>query len=395
MPFPALYLKKREEKRLFAGHLWIYSNEVDTKRSPLKEFNPGDCVNVLTANGKPLGSAYINPHSLIVARKFSERTNQVLDVEFFKTRFQQALALRECFFHEPYYRLVFSEGDYLPGLIVDRYNQTFVLQVNTAGLENVKKEIILAIDELFNPETIVFRNDSGSRALENLERITSVEKGSASESTQCKENDTQFSVDVLNGQKTGWFYDQRINRKNTLSMIKNKMVLDVFSYTGSWTVPIANHGAESVTAIDISQPALDILVSNAEQNQVSDKITVLCDDAFNAMKELKNANKSFDIVVIDPPAFIKRKKDLKEGGLAYQRANQLAMSLVKSGGIIISSSCSYHMSLANLQNALLRASRKLQRPMQIIQYGGQGFDHPIHPAIEETNYLKTIFARIL
>lgn len=395
MSLPALYLNKREEKRLLAGHLWVFSNEIDTKRSAFKEFTAGECVNIVSASGKVLGSAYVNPHSLIAARKYSESADKILDANFIKGRLQDALALREQMFDQPYYRLLFSEGDYFPGLIIDRFNDTFVMQLNTAGIDRIQQEIVAVLDDMFNPTNIVLRNDTGSRQLENLPEGISIIKGELTAPVYCHENQSRFLIDVKQGQKTGWFYDQRINRKNTLNFVNDKTVLDVFSYTGSWTIPAAKNGAKSVTAIDISQPALDVLLQNAKHNQVEHKITAICDDAFNAMRELKHADKQFDVVVIDPPAFIKRKKDLEEGLLAYQRANQLAMSLVKRGGLIISSSCSYHMSLANLQNALLRSSRNIKRPMQIIQYGGQGPDHPIHPAIEETNYLKTIFARVL
>ncbi|HFE38271.1 MAG TPA: class I SAM-dependent rRNA methyltransferase [Gammaproteobacteria bacterium] len=209
-----------------------------------------------------------------------------------------------------------------------------------------------------------------------------------------EENNTQYQVDILAGQKTGWFYDQRVNRQNMIPQIIGKTVLDVFSYTGSWSVCAANAGANQVTAIDVSHAALSVLRKNAQANDVTQSVNVVCDDAFNAMQTMHQDKQHYDVVFIDPPAFIKRKKDLQEGMQAYIRANRLAMSLVKPGGLLISSSCSYHMSQANLQNALLKASRKLKRLTQILSYGQQGPDHPIHPAIEETAYLKTITLRV-
>jgi len=390
-----LYLKKREDKRLRAGHLWVYSNEIDTNRSPLKSFRAGQCVTVCSHEGKPLGSAYVNPHSLIAARLFDERKSVSLDQAFFEQRLKDALTLRELAFDKPYYRLCFSEGDYLPGLIIDRYDDCFVLQINTVGMQAAQEPLIAAIESLFNPKQIVLRNDSGSRTLEGLEKVVQIIKGDENEPVYVEENGARFQVDVINGQKTGWFYDQRINRQNTQQWVKNKIVLDVFSYTGSWAIPAAMAGASQVTAIDASAPALDALKNNAEANQVSGAIDTICGDAFVAMQALKDADKSFDIVLIDPPAFIKRKKDLKEGLQAYTRANRMAMSLVKPGGLLISSSCSYHMSQFSLQNSLLKASRKIHRKLQILGYGYQGPDHPIHPAIEETSYLKTIFSRVL
>ncbi len=395
MTLPDLVLKKREEKRLLAGHLWVYSNEVDTQKSPLKNFASGDCVNLVSASGRQLGSAYVNPNSLICARKFHDKPNKTLGMDLVRKRIQTALNWREKLYEGPFYRLIYSEGDLLPGLIVDRYDDCLVLQYNTAGIDKLSQEILTVLDDLFAPQRLILRNDSPSRERENLETMIGIAKGDESPLAFCEENGASFQVDVIQGQKTGWFYDQRLNRKNAVQYAENRSVLDVFSYTGSWSVTLAKQGACAVTAIDVSQQALDKLVINAELNETEDKIQTHCADAFDAMRELKQNGESYDVVVIDPPAFIKRRKDFKEGLQAYQRAYRLAMSLVSPGGLLIASSCSYHLSRENLQNSLLKASRKLERPMQIVQYGGQGPDHPVHPAIEETAYLKTVFARIL
>ena len=389
-----LYLKKREDKRLKAGHLWIYSNEIDIQKSPLKSFEPGEMATVLSAEGKNLGSAYVNPHSLIAARVCDESKNCQLDKDWFIQRLSQALNLREMMFEKPFYRLCFSEGDYIPGLIIDRYDDCFVLQINTAGIEMAKAALFDALETLFNPTSIVLRNDSSSRALEGLNQDKEQIKGDSSDEIWLEENNVKYLADVMNGQKTGWFYDQRINRRNMMTQVQNKTVLDVFSYTGSWSVSAAVAGAEQVTAIDISESALQVLEKNALANGVQEKINTICEDAFTAMQDLNAANQLFDVVCIDPPAFIKRKKDIKEGIQAYNRANRMAMNLVKPGGLLISSSCSYHLSQANLQNSLLQAGRKLRRQTQIISYGYQGSDHPIHPAIEETRYLKTVTCRV-
>lgn len=394
MNLPAVYLKKREDKRLHAGHLWVFSNEIDTQKSPLKEFQAGESVNLFSDNGRFLGCGYINPNSLITVRKYSEKKNKPLNADMLRGRLQSALALRQSLYEAPYYRLLFSEGDYVPGLIIDRFNDCFVLQLNTAGVANLEEDIISIVNDSFDPEVIVLRNDSHSRQLENLEQEVKVVKGSDSNLVYCEENGARFQIDVVAGQKTGWFYDQRQNRKNLLQYAENKTVLDVFSYTGSWSVSLAKRGARSVTAIDASRAALDSLVANAELNEVEDKIQTICDDAFDALRELNQQDSLFDIVLVDPPAFIKRKKDLKEGMQAYQRINELAMKLIKPGGVFVSSSCSYHMSQKNLQSTLLKSSRRLKRSLQILHYGGQGPDHPIHPAIDETQYLKTLFTRL-
>jgi len=395
MSFPPLYLKKREEKRLRAGHLWVYSNEIDTKRSPLKTLEPGTSVNVLSSEGKNLGSAYVNPHSLIAARLYDDSKNQPLDQDWFERRLLNALNLRTMMFAKPYYRLCFSEGDYIPGLIIDRFNDVFVLQINTAGIESAKTSLFAALDRLFEPKVIVLRNDNVSRGLEGLSQEVELLKGELSNGVWMEENTAKYNVDVLKGQKTGWFYDQRINRQNMMPHVVGKTVLDVFSYTGSWSICAAKAGANHVTAIDASQTALDTLEKNAEFNDVQHKVTGRCEDAFTAMQALYYDKVLFDVVFIDPPAFIKRKKDIKEGVQAYNRANRLAMNLVKPGGLLISSSCSYHMSQSTLQNSLLKAGRKLKRAVQVLSYGHQGPDHPIHPAIEETAYLKTITVRVI
>jgi len=394
MGFKTLYLKRREEKRLLAGHLWIFSNEIDTKKCPLKSFESGETVTVLTAEGKNLGSAYVNPHSLIAARIYDERKNIALSQAWFEQRLTQALSLRELLFDKSYYRLCFSEGDFIPGLIIDRYNDCFVLQINTAGIDAAKELLIAALDKLFDPKVIVLRNDSPSRKLEGLDQQVEVVKGAVTEGIWMEENGVKYQVDVLKGQKTGWFYDQRISRLNMMSQVKDKTVLDMFSYTGSWSVAAASAGASEVTAVDVSQPALDCLEKNTQANDVQNKVKTVCEDAFTAMQSLSHEKQRFDVVFIDPPAFIKRKKDIKEGQQAYIRANRMAMNLVKPGGLLISSSCSYHMTQANLQNSLLKASRKLKRSIQLLSYGHQGPDHPIHPAIEETAYLKTITVRV-
>jgi len=394
MSFRSLILKRREDKRIRAGHLWIYSNEIDTQKNPLKSFKVGECVNVLSSEGKSLGSAYVNPHSLITARLYDEAKNCDLNQAWFEQRLSAALSLRQTFFSKPYYRLCFSEGDYIPGLIIDRFNDCFVLQLNTAGIDKVKQTIIDALQNLFSPKLIVCRNDNASRKIESLPQdiVTYIDQHEPE--LWIEENDAKYLVDLKRGQKTGWFFDQRISRKQMMPFVKNKTVLDVFSYTGSWSICAAKAGASQVTAIDVSQAALDNLAKNATENNVQEKIETLCEDAFTAMQSLAHNNQSYDVVLIDPPAFIKRKKDLKEGVQAYIRANRLAMNLVKPGGLLISSSCSYHMSQSNLQNSLLKASRKLGRQCQLLSYGHQGPDHPIHPAIEETAYLKTITLRV-
>ena len=392
MSLPPLFLRKGQERRVLVGHLWVYSNEVDVKQSSLKTFQAGELVEVRRYDGKTLGVAYINPASLICARIVGDHGIEQLDSDWFYQRFSTALAFREKCFANPYYRLVHSEGDFLPGLVIDRYGDYVVIQINTQGMECVKDQIVEAIDRLLSPRGILLRNDSGSRAQEGLDQTNLWIKDGVSE-TEIIENDTRFMIPMEEGQKTGWFYDHRENRARLRHWVNNANVLDMFSYLGGWGIQAANAGAKHVTCVDASESAITRVRQNAALNGCQNAIEAVCDDAFDALKSLKKSGRSFDVVVVDPPAFIKRKKDMEQGEQAYQRLNNLALELLEKGGILVSASCSHHLEESSLQRMILRAGRKQQRPMQIFARGDQGSDHPIHPAIPETRYIKTFFAR--
>ena len=392
MSLAPLFLRKGQERRVLVGHLWVYSNEVDVKQSPLKTFQSGELVDVRRYDGKKLGTAYINPSSLICARIVDEGVVEQLDSDWFFKRFSTALSFREKAYANPFYRLVHSEGDFLPGLVIDRYGDYVVVQINTQGMECVKDEIIEAIDRLLSPKGILLRNDSGSRAQEGLDQVNQWIKGSAVE-TEIIENDTRFLIPMEEGQKTGWFYDHRENRARLRGLVKDSSVLDMFSYLGGWGIQAATAGAKSVTCVDASELAISRVRQNAQLNGCENTVDAVCDDAFDALKALKKSGKTFDVVVVDPPAFIKRKKDMDQGEKAYQRLNNLALELLEKGGILVSASCSHHLEETSLQRMILRAGRRHHRPMQIFARGDQGTDHPIHPAIPENRYIKTFFAR--
>ena len=394
MVMKTLYLQRNEDRRLNAGHLWVYSNEIDTQRSPLKSFLTGDLVTVKSFNGKPLGTAYINPHSLICARLFSHKINAKLSVELFQNRIRHALALRDRLYSKPYYRLIFGESDFLPGIIIDRYNDILVIQINTAAMELCKDMLLTALENIQLANTIVFKNTSSARKQEGLESIVEVVKGNAPDVLQIIENGISFSSPLLDGQKTGWFYDHGNNRRLLNRYTKDKSFLDVFSYVGAWGIQAAVAGAASVHCVDSSKKALDFVAKNAQHNQVEHKLSITQGDAFEVLKDFKTNKRTFDCINLDPPAFIKRKKDLKQGLQAYKQINTLAMALLVSDGILISSSCSFHLSHDALRNILLQCAIKLGRHIQILEQGQQGPDHPIHPAIIETAYLKTFICRI-
>jgi 23S rRNA (cytosine1962-C5)-methyltransferase len=388
-----LRLGRNEERRLKGGHLWIYSNEVDNTATPLKSFKQGEQVVVQAHNGKALGVAYVNPHSLICARLIGQG-EQRLDRDFFVRRIRQALVLRERLFEHPFYRLVFGESDLLPGLVVDRFGVHLVVQLNTAGMDAVKDVVVAALIEVLQPESILLRNDSSMRVLENLASEVEVAYGQPPAHVELIENGVKFLAPLLDGQKTGWFYDQRPNRAWLKKYVGGKRVLDVFSYIGGFGVQAAAFGAAETWCVDRSSSALELVMESAGRNNVKDGMRCVEGDAFDVLKDLKESGERFDVIIVDPPAFIKRKKDLAEGINAYRRINEAAMRLLGNDGFLLSGSCSMHLEREELIDILRAASRHLERHLQIVEEGMQGPDHPVHPAIPETRYIKAFMSRI-
>ena len=388
---PALRLKRNEDRRLHAGHLWIFSNEVDTQQTPLSKFEPGEIVRVLAHNDRALGLAYVNPQSLISARLL--QTWKIPDAQWFTSRLKIALALRERLYPTPYYRLVYGESDGLPGLVVDRYAGVLVVQIGTAGMEKLKPQIQRALEKVVGCEAIVFKNDSSAREMEGLPSYVETAMGTVGSLCGVTEDGLEFMVQLAEGQKTGWFFDQAANRRALAKYVrKGTRVLDVFSYVGAWGIRAGRSGAGDVICVDSSAAALETAALNAERNGV--KITTIKGDAFDTMEELAKKRERFDVVIVDPPAFAKRKKDLPKALGAYKRLNQLAMQLLVDGGILVSCSCSYHVSAEELQDAIAKAARTAEKHVQILEMGGQAPDHPVHPAISETRYLKAYFCRV-
>jgi 23S rRNA (cytosine1962-C5)-methyltransferase len=391
----SLRLKKHEDRRLHTGHTWVFSNEVDTKITPLDAFEPGEACVIEEASGRAIGSGYVNPATLISARLVSRDPAMPLDQSLITHRLNIALSLRERLFVKPYYRLAFGDSDGLPGLVVDRFADVLVVQITTAGMERLKAEVIAALDKVVKPAAILLRNDSSMRVMENLPSYIETVHGEIPEWLALEENGLRFETPLARGQKTGWFFDHRMNRARLAHYVKGRRVLDVFSYLGAWGVQAAAAGADSVLCVDSSALALEGVVRNAQLNNVESKVQTRQADAFELLKELRGAREKFDVVILDPPALIKRRKDSKEGTLAYQRLNQMAMQVLGKDGILVSCSCSYHLERDTLRDLLLKNSRHLDRFMQIVEEGHQGPDHPVHPAIPETAYLKAFFVRVL
>jgi len=390
---PKLRLKRGEDRRLRAGHLWVFSNEVDIAATPLVGFAPGSHARVHDYRDQFLGFAYVNPHALICARILSRSPLHPIDQSLLTHRLKVALALRERHYSAPYYRLVFGEGDGLPGLVLDRYGEVLVGQIATAGMEALRADVEVAADKLLSPKSLVWKNDGSARELEQLPRQLISARGPMPEELQIVEGVLQFRVPMAGAQKTGWFYDQAANRELFRRLLwPNVRVLDVCSYAGAWAITALRCGAREAVCVDSSASALAVAESNALANGVS--VTTRRGDAFEVLDQLQRDGERFDVVVLDPPAFIKRRKDLPRGEAAYRYLNQLAMRLLERDALLVSCSCSFHLPTEDLAGLIQAAARHNSRFAQILAVGGQSSDHPVHPAIPETRYLKAFFCRV-
>ena len=390
--FPPLRLRPREERRLQAGHLWVFSNEVDVDATPLTAFAPGQCVQLRSSRDRFLGFAYVNPRTLIAARLLGRDAEHPPGRPLLVHRLKVALSLRERYFREPYYRLVFGESDLLPGLVVDRYGDVCVAQVGTAGMEAMKAPLLEALERVVKPRAVLWKNDSPSRTLEGLGQYVETALGTVPEHVEVPEGGVTYRVPLAAGQKTGWFFDQRGNRAAVARLARDASVLDVFSYAGSFGLQAARAGAREVTCVDASSAALEAAAASAAASGL--EVSTRRGGAFEVLERMRAEQRRFDVVVVDPPAFIKRRKDHGKGLAAYRKLNQLAMQVVARDGWLVSCSCSWHLHEAELVEAIQRAARHLGRFVQVVDFGGQGPDHPVHPAIPETRYLKALVCRV-
>lgn len=390
-----LRLKPKAERRLKGGHQWVYSNEVDTDITPLKGLVAGAEVVIEAAGGKALGVAVVSPEQLICARLFSRDSDANLDASMFVHRLQVAMSTRELWYPHQCYRWVYGDSDGLPGLDIDRFGGVAVIQISSVAMEERRQWIIDAVNKVAKPDCIVLKNDGKLRAVEGLPEYVEVVQGALEDDcAPLIENDTKFMAPVIHGQKTGWFYDHRENRAQLNRLVKGKRVLDVFSYVGGWGVQAANHGAAEVHCVDASAQALNWVEQNAELNGVAEKVHCWEGDAVAALRQLKDEGQRFDVVVMDPPALIPRRKDSKAGEQAYHRLNSLAMRLLSKDGLLVAASCSMHLGEDRLPDMLRIMGRELDREVVIQHVGSQGADHPVIPAIPETRYLKAVFARV-
>ncbi|HEY1899351.1 MAG TPA: class I SAM-dependent rRNA methyltransferase [Steroidobacteraceae bacterium] len=390
---PELRLKRGEDRRINAGHPWVFSNEVDIARTPLATLQPGAQVRLVCDRDRFLGYAYVNPHSLICARIMSRDPAVPIDASLIVHRLNVALALRQRLSAEPFGRLVFGESDALPGLVLDRFDDVIVGQIATAGMEALRPAVESAVRKVLNPSLLYWKNDSSARELEQLPPVSGPAFGATIPTLRVREAGIDFVAPLAQGQKTGWFYDQVANRALLGRFLPaGARVLDVCSYVGAWAITALKHGAGRATCVDSSAPALEFAKANAQA--AGHMLETIRGDAFDVLKNLHEAGERFDAVILDPPAFIKRRKDIPQGQAAYRKLNQLAMNLMGGDGLLVSCSCSYHLEEAQLVTAVQAAARHTARFAQILAFGGQSPDHPVHPAVPESRYLKALFCRV-
>lgn len=384
---PTIQFLPGYHKRFLAGYPWIYANELRKSHST-KSLDAGQLVQIEHQN-QPVATGYFNRHSLISFRALSRLPHELIDTAFFVRRLKHALELRTLFFNTPYYRLIHAEADGLPGLIIDRFADVFVLQINTQGIEKLKTHLLEALHTVFHPTTLYLKNDSAVRQLEALPLIVPEIIGNDLPYLTVIENDTTFRIDMSSSQKTGWFFDHRENRALIAQLAQDKTVIDYFCYSGGFSLQAAKQQAKYVIGVDSSEIALENARYAMQLNHISpNHCTFICNDVFKDIEARTIAQEKFDIVVLDPPAFVKSKKDLIPGLKRYEKLITKALSLVAKQGLLLIASCSYHVKEIDLKNCLARALYKQQREGKILKTLAAGIDHPLHPCLEESGYLK-------
>jgi 23S rRNA (cytosine1962-C5)-methyltransferase len=380
----SVHLKPKEDRRVLRGHPWIFSNELQHATAA---FTPGDIVDVLDASGRFIGRGYINPRSLIAVRILT-REDKEIDADFLRQRISAARALRVSLGFGESYRAFYSEGDGLPGLIVDKYADTLVLQSLTAGIDRLLDDIIAVLKEEFSPDTVVLRNDAGSRMLEGLTPEKRVIRGSITGPVVIEESGIAYEVDVLEGQKTGFFFDQRENRLALKDYVRGRRTLDCFCYVGAWSLTAARFGASEVIGLDSSEKAVALAAVNAARNNLS--VSFKTAEVFDELRALEKQRERFGVIVLDPPAFVKSRAKVREALKGYKEINLRAMRLLEPGGVLVTCSCSHHIDEALFREMLIDAAWSAGRRARILETRSQARDHPVLLAARETQYLKCV-----
>ena len=386
---PSVTLLAGRHKRAEGGHPWIYSNEVRMDAAA-KALTPGTIVTVRRADDSALGVAMFNPHTLLAARLFDRDAARPIGRRFFTRRLERALRLRDRLFEYPDYRLVHAEADGLPGLVVDRFAGVLVVQFNAAGIARLEPLILEALDALLTPDAVVLRNDSPARALEGLAPEAHVAKGTVGGPVVVRENGVEFLADPLEGQKTGWFFDQRDNRRFIATLAGRARVLDLYCFTGGFALQAARAGAASVRGIDSSASALELAAGAADRNALGKTCEFRRGDVFGEATRLAAGGERFDIVIADPPAFARSRKDVPSALRGYRKLARLAASVTATCGTLFLACCSHNVTEAEFAEAVRRGLGDAGRAARILRIAGADADHPVHPALPETAYLKAM-----
>jgi 23S rRNA (cytosine1962-C5)-methyltransferase len=387
MAYPQVHLLAGQDRRLRAGHPWAYSNELRMDAAA-KALPPGEPVCLVTAEGKRLALAQFNPHSLIAARLWTRTTTATIDGVFLERRLARALRLRERLYERPWYRLVHAEADGLPGLVVDRFGDVLVCQLNSAGMAALEAPLLEALGRLLSPKAVLLRNDSPVRELEGLSSEVRSAKGELAGPVEVIENGLTYLADLHEGQKTGWYYDQRANRAFMAPLCRGQRVLDLYSYSAGFGLLAAAAGAAAVRALDRSQQGLDLALASAERAGLAGKLEVGRQDAFAGLEELTAAKQRFGVVIADPPAFVRSRKELKPGLRGYRKLARAAATLVAEEGFLAIACCSHNVAADAFADEIRRGLRDVGRAGRLIHQAGAGADHPIHPSLPESAYLK-------
>ncbi len=385
---PTVQLLPGRHKRLKSGHPWIFSNEVAKTDSGAIE--AGAAVTVIGDNGEIYGTALYNPHSLVAGRLIDRSGGVDPDSAFFADRLGRAAALRDRLFQDPFYRLIHAEADGLPGLIIDRYGDAVVVQCNIAGMDVRRDAILEALDRTLKPRTVVLRNDSQSRVRENLPLEVATLRDDSEKPVRLRENGAMFLASLAQGQKTGWFYDQRENRSFVAALSRGGRLIDFYSYGGGFAIQALLAGAAEAVLVDRSASALENASESAALNGVAAQCQFVRQDVFREMERLSAAGERFDVVVADPPTFVKSKKNLRRGGRAYRKMTRLAAELVAPGGILFVASCSHNVAPDQFGDLVKQGLEDAGRSGRILRAAGAGPDHPVHHALPETAYLKSL-----
>jgi 23S rRNA (cytosine1962-C5)-methyltransferase len=389
-----IIVANQKSQRIENGHPWVYDNEVMQTEG---KYEAGDIVEVYTNKRKFIGKGYINPKSHILVRLLTRNPKETIDKAFFRKRLTEALEFRKLHHYQDTFRWVFGEADFLPGLVIDKFADVVVIQTLALGIDKFKPIITEIIQELVNPRVIYERNDVPVRELEGLNQqigFLSAEDKSLDKGVLIEENGFKFSIDVINGQKTGYFLDQTENRAAIEPYVKGKTVLDCFSHTGSFAVHAAGYGASHVTALDISEQAMQTAKQNAALNGLSN-MEFITANAFDLLKEWTKENRTFDMVILDPPAFTKSRQNIQNALRGYKEINLRGMKLVKSGGFLVTCTCSHFITPELFRKVLQEAALDAQKVVREVAFKVQGKDHPILWFVEESLYLKFYILQIL